>query len=644
VVIAVYAPSDATAPFVREADLAIALRGSTAAETYLDIPQLLAAAQATDADAVHPGYGFLSERSTFARAVIDAGLTWVGPPPAVIDMMGDKLSAKALMAAAGVPVLPTLQLGISDDLTNLPADLPLPLIVKPSAGGGGKGMHIVNDSRELTGTLATARREAAAYFGDGTVFVEPYVPDARHVEIQVLADEHGHVVHCFERDCSIQRRHQKVIEEAPSPALDETLRRSMGAAAVAAAIATGYRGAGTVEFVVDGQGEFWFLEVNTRLQVEHAVTEAVTGLDLVREQLHIASGLPLSFGQDQLAIEGHAIEARVYAEDPAAGFLPATGTLYEWSPPIEPAARWDSGVETGSIVGPEWDPMLAKVIAHAPTRTEAALRLALALKRLRVRGVNTNRDFLVEALGHPEFLAGRATTNFTERDDVRLARVPTVDDVIVAATAATLVGQVTRHGEMRRLGSLPSRWHTGVLPSPSTAFAIGDRRVTASYELRRDGDYDFCFTWDTDTPEGKTSESIPGVARIHGWSAGLLDFELNGKRIATYVATNHDTWWVQTEQGDIALIELPRLPTSEVAEVPGGLRSPMPGTVLAVFAAPGHAVSAGAVLMIVEAMKMEHRIVAPASGTVTEVKVAVGDQVEAGTVLAVIGEPGRPPS
>src|ERR1039457_974136 len=350
--VAVYAEGDAVAPFDHDADHVVALPGRTATETYLDIDALLGAAAASGADAVHPGYGFLSERAAFARAVIDAGLSWVGPPPEIIEVMGAKLAAKRLMAEAGVPVLASWE--VADD------ELVFPVVVKAAAGGGGKGMRVVESAAGLADAMAAAGRGAAAAFGDPTVFLERYVAEARHVEIQILADDHGGAVHCFERECSIQRRHQKVIEEAPSPALDEDGRARMGAVALAAARAIGYRNAGTVEFVVEPSGDFWFLEVNTRLQVEHTVTEAVTGLALVREQLLVAQGLPLSVTQADLVITGHAVEARLYAEDPAAQFLPASGTLAEWSPAADPAVRWDSGVATGSVVGGEFDPMLAK--------------------------------------------------------------------------------------------------------------------------------------------------------------------------------------------------------------------------------------------------------------------------------------------
>ena len=403
--VAVYADGDAAAPFVAEADEAIALGGRSAAETYLDTAKLLDAARRSGADAVHPGYGFLSENAGFARAVAEAGVIWVGPSADAIAAMGDKLAAKRTMDAAGLATLPSFEIEPGADLTGPAETIGYPLLVKAAAGGGGKGMRVVEAAGDLAAAVEAARREAAAAFGDDTVFLERWLPKTRHVEIQVLGDGHGNLVHCFERECSIQRRHQKIIEEAPSPALDEELREAMGAAAIHAAAAVGYTSAGTVEFLLS-EGQFWFLEMNTRLQVEHPVTEAICGIDLVREQLRIAQGESLGVSQADLRIDGHAIEARLYAEDPANDFLPATGTVLAWEPPASPAARFDSGIETGSEVGIEFDPLLAKVIAHAPTRREAALRLARVLERTRVQGLTTNRDFLVATLRQPAFLDG----------------------------------------------------------------------------------------------------------------------------------------------------------------------------------------------------------------------------------------------
>jgi len=720
--VAVYAEGDAGAPFVTAADRAVALPGRTAAQTYLNIGALLEAAAAAGADAVHPGYGFLSERADFARAVTAAGLTWVGPPAEVIETMGDKLAAKRLLADVGVPVLESWEV-TGDDLPDL-SGVPLPLIVKAAMGGGGKGMRVIGagpaaaggtgsdsttsystrsdgaaggagsdtttsynttsdsarDRRELAEAVAAARREAMAAFGDGTVFLERYITDARHVEIQVLADGHGGLVHCFERECSIQRRHQKIIEECPSPAVDPGLRERMGAAALAAAKAVGYLGAGTVEFVLEPSGDFWFLEVNTRLQVEHPVTEAVTGVDLVREQLLVAQGLPLSVTQDGLAIHGHAIEARLYAEDPAAGFLPATGTLVDWCPATAPPCRWDAGVETGSVVGVEFDPMLAKVIAHAPARGEAALALALALQRSRIRGVTTNRDFLVAALRHPDFLAGRTTTSFIERSAIPLARRPSPAELRTAAIGAALAAQAATRAAAPVLATLPSGWRNSVMPPERAQYRHGPDTVVVSYASQRGGRFAVTVTGagvdpdsnpgsgepvavigagpvpDRDPGSGKPGQAspagpgptgtsgVPGspaaaLVTVHHAGDGWIDFESGGRRHRLHVLAAGDQVWVQGPDGDLALTAVPRFPESDLGEVvAGGLVAPMPGTVLAVHVGPGDAVAQGQLLMIVEAMKMEHRVTAPRAGTVTEVRARPGDQVNGGDLLAILDE------
>jgi propionyl-CoA carboxylase alpha chain len=601
--VAVFAPPDRDAPFVREADEAVALPGG-----YLDIEAVIGAAVRSGADAVHPGYGFLSERADFARAVLAAGLTWVGPPPDVIANLGDKIQAKKMMAAAGVPALPTWQ----------PEDpgVTFPVLVKASAGGGGKGMRVVAVPGDLPDAIAAARREAEAAFGDPTIFLERYVTLARHVEIQILADQQEHVIHCFERECSIQRRHQKVIEECPSPALDPELREHMGAAAIAAARSVGYLGAGTVEFVLEPDGRFWFLEVNTRLQVEHPVTEAVTGLDLVREQLRVAQGLPLSVEQDDLRMEGHAIEARLYAEDPASGFLPSTGRLIDWSPAETPVARWDSGVETGTMVGTEFDPMLAKVIVHAPAREEAAARLALALERSRIRGVKTNRDFLVNVVRHPSFLAGDTTTDFIERTGVERESVPTEQEIRIASIGAALALRHHNRQAARVLRSIAPGWRNSVMPPE--AVVLGGRAVT--YRTARSGRLDF---------------------EIEGWKARVdesavdgnwLSFEMEGDSHRIHVLADGTRVW----SGSIELDLEPRFPESTTEVIEGGLVAPMPGKVISVEVAAGDEVEAGQVLLIVEAMKMEHRIVAPRAGTVTDVRARPGDQVSGGDLLAVL--------
>ncbi|HEY5336534.1 MAG TPA: biotin carboxylase N-terminal domain-containing protein, partial [Mycobacteriales bacterium] len=612
-------------PFVADADHAVALDGRTAAETYLDVDKILDAARLTGADAVHPGYGFLSENADFARAVIGAGLVWVGPPPEAIAAMGDKLAAKKLMVAAGVPTLPSATIG-ADDRPDV--DLGFPLLVKASAGGGGKGMRVVLDAAELAEAVAAARREALAAFGDGTVFLERYVTGARHVEIQILGDEHGNVVHCFERECSIQRRHQKIIEEAPSPAVDDALRARMGGAAVAAARAIGYTNAGTVEFLLDAGGSYYFLEVNTRLQVEHPVTEAVTGLDLVREQLLIAAGEPLRFGQDDLHIDGHAIEARLYAEDPAAGFLPATGRLVAWAPPTSPVVRVESGVAPGSVVGVEFDPLLAKVIAHAPTRAEAAGRLALALERTRIAGVTTNRDYLAGILRHPDFLSGAATTAFVDQADVPRHRTPSAAELRDAAVAAALAAQHVRRAAATTLVSLPSGWRGTVMPAEQVAFRTGDDEISVAYRATRGGGF---------TVE-MGGEWLP--ARVIRCEHDGIDVELGRRRLSFTMDRAGRTWWLHGVAGSVQLDEQPRFPEARADEVTGGLVAPMPGTVVSVHVAPGDAVEDGALLVVLEAMKMEHRVTAPQAGVVGDVHVAVGSQVAGGDLLVVLEEAG----
>jgi propionyl-CoA carboxylase alpha chain len=601
--IAVYADGDAMAPFAREAGVAVALKGQTAADTYLDAAKVLDAAKRAGADAVHPGYGFLSENAGFAQAVIDAGLIWVGPSPESIAAMGDKLEAKKLMAAAGVPTL----------------DAPeghFPVLVKAAMGGGGKGMRVVRQASELDEALAAARREAQAAFGDDTVFLERYLTGARHVEVQILGDSHGNLVHLGERECSIQRRHQKIIEESPSPAVDAALRERLGDAALAAAKAIGYQNAGTVEFLLTGD-EFFFLEVNTRLQVEHPVTELVTGLDLVREQLLVAQGEPLAFTQAEVTLTGHAVEARLYAEDPANDFLPVTGTIVTWEP--APGARYDSGIESGSVIGVEFDPMLAKVVTHAPTRQEAALALALALERTAVQGTTTNRDFLVGVLRHEAFLAGDTTTDFIDRIAPPRSREVYVAQLEHCAVLAALTAQARRRAASP-LGGFPPGWRNGVLPPEAFSYRVGDVTIDLGYRVRRDGTFDV------------TVGENAWEARVLAVTDAGIEAEIDGVRHRVAVRSSGDRWWV----GEIELHAVPRFPVKEKESVEGGLVAPLPGGVITVAVTPGDVVTAGQLLVVVEAMKMEHRITAPADGTVAEVRAAVGDQVAAGDLLVVL--------
>ena len=636
--VAVYADGDADAPFVAEADEAIALQGRSSAETYLDVEKVLAAAARTGADAVHPGYGFLSENASFARAVTEAGLIWVGPSPEAIAAMGDKLSAKRLMREASVPTLEAVELGDGADLAAAAAEVGFPALVKAAAGGGGRGMRVVESEADLMAAVEGARREAAAAFGDGTVFLERWLASSRHVEIQLLGDQHGNLVHCFERECSIQRRHQKIIEEAPSPVVSDDLRARMGAAAVAAGKAIGYSSAGTVEFLVeqpaDGAAptDFWFLEVNTRLQVEHPVTEEITGLDLVREQLRVAQGEQLGFEQDDLSISGHAIEARLYAEDPANDFLPQTGRVQFWQPATAMNVRYDSGIESGSEVGIEFDPMLAKIIVGAPSRREAALRLARALETTRVQGIRTNRDFLVATLRSPEYLAGDTTTDFIERVGPQPVRSPSVAEVATAGICVAMRAQYERRQAARVHPTIVSGWRNTVMPYERVDFETGaGEALRIEYRIQRDGRFDTRATFGHGEPSRHAVE-------FRGRTADGVELVIDGRRLRATVTQDGDRWLVHGPEGDVELRELPRFPVAGLETVAGGLTAPMPGRVISTHAAVGDRVESGQLLLVLEAMKMEHRVTAPEAGSVSEFRVAEGEQVGNGELLVVIDE------
>jgi propionyl-CoA carboxylase alpha chain len=629
--VAVYADGDSGAPFVREADVAIALCGRTSAETYLNAQKVIDACRRSGADAVHPGYGFLSESAGFARAVIDAGLRWIGPSPDVIAQMGDKLSAKRLMQAAGVPTLPAIALTPTTNLATAAREIGYPVLIKASAGGGGRGMRVVETQDQLADAIASAKREAGSSFGDDTVFLEKWLTRARHVEIQILGDQHGNVVHCFERECSIQRRHQKIIEEAPSNAVTPQMRQRMCEAALAAARKLGYASAGTVEFLLSGDA-FWFLEVNARLQVEHPVTEAIIGVDLVREQIRIAEGERLSFTQDDLKIDGHAIEARLYAEDPHNGFLPSPGPVIAWAPSSVGGARFDAGIETGTTISTEFDPMIAKVIVHAPTRREAAARLARVLETTRIQGLRTNRDFLVSTLRTPQFIAGDTTTDFIERVNPPRARLVPHDERIDAAIVIAIESQAHRRAAATVASSLPSGWRNSTMPMERIAFNDGSSTpvdadaVCVEYRARRDRRFDVVV------------DATLMLVDVYACGDGTVDIAIDGRRIKCAVDHQGERWFVQTNSGSVALTEQPRYPATGVDQQTGGLRAPMPGVVLTTSVRVGDAVVKGQLLLILEAMKMEHRITAPRDGTVEVLHVALGDQVVNGALLVTIGD------
>jgi propionyl-CoA carboxylase alpha chain len=611
--VAVFSDPDRDAPFVAEADEAVPLGAAAAAESYLRAEAIVEAAERTGADAVHPGYGFLAESADFAGRCRKRDLTFIGPSPEALAVMGNKLEAKRLVAAAGVPVLPGLEAGF-------------PVMVKAVFGGGGVGMRVVGDRAELDEAVAVAHRAATAAFGDGEVFLERYLEGARHVEVQIAGDAHGRVLHLFERECSIQRRHQKVIEEAPSPAVDDGLRGRMGELAVAAGRAVGCSGVATVEFLLAG-GELHFIEMNPRLQVEHPVTECVTGWDLVRLQLRLAEGEPLP--EAAPVLRGHAIEARLYAEDPRRGFLPTAGTLHRFHIEPRPGLRVDAGVVDGSRVDVHYDPLLAKVIAHAPTRAEAARLLAAACEGARLHGPPTNRDLLVSVLRHPAFLAGDVDTGFLERRVVAELAAPKL--VWLNAVAAAMAAQAAR----RAGATLPSGWRNNPSQLQRTDFEeapsgdAGGARVSVGYRLEG-----------ADGVELEV-DGEPRQARLWSCRPELVELEAEGVRRRFEVHRVGEVHYVDGPLGASALRELPRLPEpASPATATGSLAAPLPGVVRRVAARPGERVDAGTLLVVIEAMKMEHHVTAPHAGRVGAVLVDEGQEVDAGTVLAVVSQEG----
>jgi acetyl/propionyl-CoA carboxylase alpha subunit len=625
-----YADPDAAAPFVREADRAVPLHGLTSVETYLDSGKLIAAATRAGADAVHPGYGFLAENAEFAAAVQQAGLTWVGPTVHAISVMGDKLTALAAMGSAGVPTLPRATVTGTDtdggrSLEAAAARVGYPLMVKASAGGGGKGMRVVAGPADLSAAVSAARRESASAFGDDTVFLERYVAGGRHIEVQILGDARGTVRHLYERECSIQRRHQKIVEESPSPFVGPQLRKSICEAAVAAGEAVAYTGAGTVEFIVGQDGSYFFLEMNTRLQVEHPVTELVTGIDLVRQQLLVAQGEALEL-PDEIPLSGSAIEVRLYAEDPASDFLPQTGTIVEWAEPD--GVRVDTGVETGSVISPYFDPMLAKVIAHGSARAEAARRLERALRQLRVRGVRTNRDLLVAILGHPAFLAGDTTTDFIDRHRPARTRITSDAQLRTAALVAALADRARHQAAMPPARAVPRSLPSGYRNNPSqgqlTRYAADDREIETSIFPERGA------------VSTATVDGLPMPAQVLGWSPPTLSVELDGIRDAHRVVFDGDRVWVDGPGFEVDLRVIPRFPDAPEQAVEGGLTAPMNGTVIALEVPEGERVRKGQAILVIEAMKMEHRVAAPCDGVVGKLLTQPGAVVATGQVVAIV--------
>ena len=610
--IAVYVDADKDSLFVKQADESIRLEDGG----YLDGDQIINAAKMSGAQAIHPGYGFLSENASFARKVKKEKLIWVGPSPNVISVMGDKLKAKELAIKADVPTLP---------MTSKPNEakkIGYPLLIKAAAGGGGKGMRIVNKEKDLKESIVSAQREAKSGFNDERIFIERYVEKSRHIEIQILGDSKGNVVHLGERECSIQRRHQKIIEESPSPRISDDVRNKMGEAAVKLAKQIKYESAGTVEFLFDDKTEeFWFLEVNTRLQVEHPVTEEVTGIDLVCEQLKIARGESLEFDQKDITWTGSSIEARLYAEDPNNDFLPEIGTLIAFEENNSAEARWDTGVNKGTVVGTDFDPMLAKIISYAPNRTDAAGKLAKALESAHIGGVKTNRDFLVNCLKTKEFLDGDTTSDFIER--VKPSRKLEINqsEIEHASAIAAMWMQQQNRNNSKVAKFMPSGRTNGILPNQKVTFEFENTEYDFEYKQKRDQKFLF---------------SNNKEAFIYSSDEDGIDMIFDGKRHYSRVTESKNNILVHMPFGDVMLQLKPRfkMPGTEVTI--GGLIAPMPGKVIDVKVKKGKKVKAGDTLVILEAMKMEHSIKASEDGTVSELLISVNDQVENGALLMVV--------
>lgn len=628
--VAVFSDADAGARHVREADVAVNIGPAAARQSYLDIDAVVSAAQRTGAQAVHPGYGFLSENAEFAAALQAAGIAFIGPPATAIATMGDKIAAKAAVSAFGVPVVPGISRpGLTDEelIAGAP-EVGFPVLVKPSAGGGGKGMRVVEQAADLPAALTSARREAAAAFGDDTLFLERFVLRPRHIEVQVLADTHGNVIHLGERECSLQRRHQKVIEEAPSPLLDPATRARIGAAACDTARSVDYTGAGTVEFIVsaDAPDEFFFMEMNTRLQVEHPVTEMVTGVDLVEQQVRIAAGEKLALGQDDIVMTGHAVEARVYAEDPANSFLPTGGPVLGLREPGGPGVRVDSGLAAGTVVGSDYDPMLSKVIAYGPDRTAALHKLDRALADTAVLGLTTNAEFLRFLLADPDVAAGRLDTGLLDRRAPDFAPSPLGDAELIAAAAYLWIDAWVQAGD--DLWARPTGWRVG-------------ERAPAAFRLRAGDRTDHVYLSGVPSRATATVENGETHTLSAAFDGEQFTVTLDGMRteylVATQLSGGVGQLWLAGAGRSYVVEEVREAPVRPDDEHSGDaeLVSPMPGSVVAVGVDSGSEVTTGTMVVTVEAMKMEHALTAPTDG-VAELLVAVGDQVKVGQPLARI--------
>ena len=609
--VAIYTEADKDTPYVREADQAFKL-----SDSYLNSKEILDIALKSNSDAIHPGYGFLSENAAFANQVKKLNIKWVGPSSNAIKKMGDKLTAKEIAIKANVPTLP---------MTSDPKkanSIGYPILVKAAAGGGGKGMRIVEKAKDLKESIKAAEREAEGGFGDKRVFLERYIKRSRHIEIQILGDAFGNIVHLGERECSIQRRHQKIVEESPSPMVDKEMREKMGEAAIKLASKLKYESAGTVEFLVDEKTkEFWFLEVNTRLQVEHPVTEEVTGIDLVKEQLRIVSGEELGYEQEDIDFYGSSIEVRLYAEDPGNDFLPVTGKMIAFEPSDDPLVRWDVGIESGSNITANFDPLLAKVISFGETRLEAANKLALALENSHFGGMKTNRDYLVSILRSKEYLDGDTTTDFVERVNLNSEVDLTEEEIFNFAKVGAMWMQGKNRSEAMVLQNIQSGWNNARLPYQEVKLSLDDQEYRVKYKSLKDGNF-------------VSAESE--IIRMFDWHEDFIDVEISNVRYRSKITMDDDLLLIQTHKGNLLFKILPKFNINQEEAIKGGLTAPMPGKVVEIKIKKGSNIKKGDTLVILEAMKMEHKVLAPDNGKIKEVLIKENDQVENGQTLVVL--------
>lgn len=622
--VAVFSDADENALFVKQADEAVRIGGHQPNESYLVMDKVIDAAMRTGADAIHPGYGFLSENALFATKCNEAGIIFIGPKPEAIEALGDKKRSKQLVQKFNVPTVPGYDGDdqSTDNLAKQAEKVGYPLLLKASAGGGGKGMRIVRDSKNLLKEIDAAKRESKSAFGDDTLLIERYFDDARHIEFQIFGDQHGNIVHLFERECSIQRRYQKIIEESPSPALTPDLREKMATAAINAARSVGYDNAGTVEFILDKKGEFYFLEVNTRLQVEHPVTETITGLDLVRLQIEVAEGKPIPFDQADVVASGHAVECRLYAEDPYNNYLPVTGTIRHFLPYESDAMRYDTGVVSGSVIDVFYDPMIAKVIAYGSDRAEALRIMSNALRKTTLTGLTTNKSFLIEVLNDNGFAIGDFDTRYLDQHPaLTKPRIPSTAVLAESATAAAIALWLYREADRQTMGSIPSGWRNSFYRGQVQAYNWKEDQLSVEYRY---------ISNQFNVKVGNTE----AIVKIVATDETTLVLEWNGLRKRFVVSPGETTTWVHhPEFGELELKDVPRYPEAEIENVPGAYKAPMPGQIVQVLVKPGDAVKAGDGLLVINSMKMENTIEAFEDGTVEEIYVEANGFIEADTLL-----------